>query len=227
MASRDTILSNWSVLIDDFDTSGIEFFERVKHNVRAREVPDVRFKEVLYKDGGFLSDRRTYLRIKRGHVAFDLCASPYGTGYFFSWWVQQLGPRYAFLILLGVLVLMFAVIPAFAIEAVPREDEALALILFGWFAVVVVLGWLVKEGSLGPPEYIIQIPVLGWLYEKLFAPITFYSLDTAAMFQESVRRAVNDAIDETLKAQGKTALSREQKAIQERAVGKLAPVMKP
>ena len=37
--------------------------------------------------------------------------------------------------------------------------------------------------------------MIGWVYERLFNPQTYYRYDTAMMFQESVRRAVNEVID--------------------------------
>ena len=88
MKRDDAILSNWHVLIDNYSTSGLEFFERVEAAVKERQVPQVSFSRKDFRESGILSDKRTYLRLRRSNLAFDIGAAPYGTGYFFSWWLE-------------------------------------------------------------------------------------------------------------------------------------------
>jgi hypothetical protein len=48
-------------------------------------------------------------------------------------------------------------------------------------------------GQLGKPEaddFILQLPLIGPLYERIFRPITYYRIDTSQMFQPSVQAAV-------------------------------------
>jgi hypothetical protein len=46
------------------------------------------------------------------------------------------------------------------------------------------------------------MPYLGPVYERLFSPQTYYRMDTALMFQESVRAAVREVIEQVTSAQG-------------------------
>ena len=210
MPRSGKVLSHWHALINDFSTSGLDFYEAVEVAVKAREVPDATFSRLDFKEGGFASAKREYLRIERGNTAFDICAAPYGNGFFFSWWLSRLGPAHPFLYLVGFIL---AVLFGPPILAYPFRSSC------GYFfilpvmliATVVGLALLARKEVFGPEEQILQIPVIGWLYDKIFSPITYYSLDTALMFQESVRRAVNDVIDETLTDQGLRALTEEQK----------------
>ena len=204
-----SVVSHWHALIDGFNTSGLEFYKAVEEAVRAREVPDVSFGRVEFKEGGFGSAKREYLRIERGNVAFDICAAPYGKGFFFSWWLSRLGPAHPFLYLLGF---VFASFFGPLILAYPFRDSCGYILVLPMMLVVVIgsLAILARKEIFGPEEHILAIPVLGWIYEKIFNPITFYSLDTALMFQESIRRAVNQVIEGLLSEQGVRALSESQ-----------------
>ena len=51
------------------------------------------------------------------------------------------------------------------------------------------------------------IPVFGAIMMRLFRPETYYRLDTALMFQELVNSAVQEVVDEIMKAKGIRALS--------------------
>lgn len=210
MARGGTVGSHWHTLIDGLNTSGLVFYEAVEEAVKAREVPDVGFSRVDFKEGGLASAKREYLRIERRNVAFDICAAPFGNSFFFSWWLVRLGPKHPFLYLLGfVLACFFGPL----ILSLPFRNSCgyffvLPLMLI---AVVAGLAFLARQEVFGPEEHILAIPILGWIYDKIFSPITYYSLDTALMFQESIRRAVNDVIDGLLSEQGLRALSEEQK----------------
>jgi hypothetical protein len=56
---------------------------------------------------------------------------------------------------------------------------------------------------------LLAIPYFGSVYQRLFRPATFYAADTTAMFQESVRQAVKEAMDAVCTAKGLRALSAE------------------
>lgn len=208
MKRGDSILSSWHVLIDDYTTSGLEFFERVEAAVKERQVPQVTFQRKDFRESGILSDKRTYLRLRRGNLIFDIGAAPYGTGYFFSWWLVREGPRRAWAYLLGFALIMFFV-PA--VGSLFFGILAPIVYPFAFICTLFVLGHLARSGTFGPEENIIALPIIGWFYETFFSPVTYYALDTAIMFRESVSRAVNEALDATLTEQGLQALSEEQK----------------
>ena len=210
MARGGTVVSHWHALIDGFNTSSLEFYKAVEEAVRAREVPEVSFGRVEFKEGGFASAKREYLRIERGNVAFDICAAPYGNSFFFSWWLSKLGPAHPFLYLLGFFFACFFVPP---LLAYPFRDSCGYILVLPLMLVAVIVGLaiLARKEVFGPEEFILAIPIIGWFYEKIFNPITYYSLDTALMYQESIRRAVNEVIDGLLTDQGWQALSKEEK----------------
>lgn len=211
MAGSARVISHWHTLIDGFNTSSLDFYNAVEEAVKAREVPDAKFSRVEFKEGGFASASRVYLRVERGRVAFDIGAAPYGRGFFFTWWMSRLGPEHPFLYLLGFALAVLIGAPLLALPF--RNSCSYLFVLPGTFiAVIVGLAILARQGVFGAEEDIMAIPIVGWLYERIFSPITYHSMDTAVMFQESVRRAVNEVIDGLVSSQGLRALSESDKA---------------
>ena len=205
MKRTDKVISRWSTLIDDFSTSGQEFYRAVEAAVHERKIPGFTYSRIDFKEGGFASSKRTYLRIESNSVAFDICAAPYGDSYFFSWWLSRLGPRHPFLYFLGVLIVVLGG-GYYTASDLLGEEFIIALVLAP-IVLLALLGFMARARLFGPEENILMIPILGWLYEKVFSPITYYSLDTALMFQETVRRAINETINNLLTEQGLKALT--------------------
>ena len=222
MGNGGFVISHWHALVDDFDSSSLDFYASVEEAVRTREVPDAEFSRVEFKEGGVASAKREYLRVERGRVAFDVCAAPFGKGFFFSWWLVRPGPAHPwlwFLALFGVvgiwLLMLANVASQMAQQSVFGGDGGAGcsfLFLFLGLPVgLALLGWGVREGHIGDEEVVMDMPIIGWLYERLFNPQTYYRHDTALMFQESISRAVNQEIDSLLSSQGLRALTEDQK----------------
>ena len=47
------------------------------------------FSRVTHSQSGIFSSRREYLRISREEYIFDICAAPFGTDFFVSWWLGE------------------------------------------------------------------------------------------------------------------------------------------
>lgn len=141
---RVQVVSHWHALLDDFNTSALDFYSAVERALAARKLPDLKVRRVDWKEGGLFSAKREYLQVSMGRMSYDICASPYGTGYFFSSWMAVREP----------------------------------------------------------------VPILDW-FLSFFGKraITYYTLDTRLMFQESVHRAVTQTISTIRTAQGLRALS--------------------
>src|SRR5438874_1365988 len=100
MATRvsDTgVISHWHKLFDNFQASPLEFYSSVEAALQPRRVADISTSRLDWKEGGMVSARREYLRVMRGTLAFDICAAPFGTSFFFSWWLTREPPAHIFL----------------------------------------------------------------------------------------------------------------------------------
>src|SRR5438876_1097458 len=80
------INSHWSRHFDEFQIQSREFYRIVESCIEKRKLDDISFKRITFRQGGLFSPRREYLRVMRKRFAFDICAAPYGTGFFVSYW---------------------------------------------------------------------------------------------------------------------------------------------
>lgn len=202
------VLSHWHTLIDNYNTSALDFYKAVEESINERQVPEVVTSRVDWHEGGVLSAKREYLRVTRRHLTFDICAAPYGTGYFFSTWLTvrppDLAVLYAWLILGS---LPFVVSLFIAVFGFIKGSFIFLLSLLGG---ALLVRRLIQAGAVAWEDTILAMPVIGFLYRIIFRPTTYYSTDTRLMFQESVHRAVVEVIEGLRTAQGLRALSPEE-----------------
>jgi hypothetical protein len=199
---------HWHTLIDGFSTSSLDFYELVKEGVARREIPDLKISSITWKESGLGSGRRVYLRVSREGLNFDICAAPFGTGYFFSWWLARISR-----ILLDILFILFTLIIAGVnLRGFQGEHPGCAGLIFLPIVVILVLfvlGAVIRYGNLGLEPIVVSMPITGFFYSLVFRPVTYFNEDTALMFRESVHQAVLEAIDQVTTAQGVRGLSEE------------------
>jgi len=196
-----TVFSHWHHPIDNFNTSTMEFYAAVEEALKPKQIPDYSVSRIDWREGGVLTARREYLRIKRGKLAFDICAAPFGTGFFFSWWLAELPPTHA---ILWVLMICFV-----GLLFIGGMIAAFGLTGLFWGIVLGVgiawlLGYLLREGQLGTEieDIVLAIPVFGALYERIFKPSTYYKTDTTLMFQSVVNGVVQDMVQQIMSSKG-------------------------
>src|SRR5262249_23743656 len=115
MPKHPQVVGNWHGYIENFSTSALDFYELVKAGIARREIPDLKITSVEWKEGGLGSGKRVYLRVSREGLNFDLSAAPFGTGYFFSWWLARI-PRTLldFAVLFGIGILGLILLSLFS-----------------------------------------------------------------------------------------------------------------
>src|SRR5579862_2643000 len=220
MPKQVEAIAHWHQLLENFHTSSLEFYSSLEAAIKARSVPELHSARIEHKEGGLASAKREYLRMHRGKHAFDICAAPFGTGFFVSWWFTEPPLKFAFLYLIGFLFgLLIIVNVAYAIGlAVGMSTSGFTsgflygaiFVFFGVPLLLWVLGNAVRNGSIRGESTLLAIPLIGWLYEKIFAPATFYAMDTAIMYQKAVHSAVREVIECMTADKGVRALSEEE-----------------
>jgi hypothetical protein len=83
--------------------------------------------------------------------------------------------------------------------------------VFYSFVLFLIVGWLVRKGTIRIEDSLLEVPVIGTIYDRLFHPITYYKTDTALMFQESVRKAVNEVLDDIRTTKGLKTLTEDER----------------
>jgi len=224
----DEVLAHWAHLYEGLNTSPQGFYADLRMAIERRRF-GAEVSHVEWSEGGVLSPNREYMRVTGDRQIFDVCAAPFGTGFFFSWWLTAKRPRHVlfyFLLWAGGSALLAAVL-AFVVGAFGQALYGSAWgILFqllplvaGPFVLLPLCGliglWLIalaaRSGTDAPGLAIETIPVLGWLYRRLFNPETYYRLDTMQMFRTAVHGAVMETIDQLTSAKGLRALNADER----------------
>jgi len=225
-ASKTIVFSHWFRLIENLQSSSMDFYARVEKALERRQVPKLIAARVDWREGGFLSAKREYLRLTRERLTFDVCGAPFGTGFFVSWRFGEKPLKFRPLLLLIVAALLAAsaywmsdwvvVIGFWLIRNVAHlrsydRNQALLVGLSALIMPALLVAWplrrLVGRGLTDLDSLIMQIPLLGPFYERFFRELTYYRVDLMLMYQEAVHAAVTEIIDEISKSQGIQPLS--------------------
>jgi hypothetical protein len=203
-AEPTEILSHWPQLIEKLQYSPQEFYAKVEKALEDRQVPDLKYDRVEWPEGGWLSDRREYLRISRERLVFDVCGAPFGTGFFVSIWCGEKPLRLgalaiAFLAVAVLGLLDFLVHPDFGLYRVLRQNfnisyDQTSLLLLGVLAVLLIAMVIRVGGRLD--MFLMGLPIIGFFYEKFFRSVTLWRVDRMCMYQQAVHAAVLQVIDE-------------------------------
>jgi hypothetical protein len=196
-----TVVSHWHHPIKNFQTSTLEFYAAVETALKPSEIPDYSVSRIDWREGGVLTARREYLRIQRGKLAFDICAAPFGTGFFFSWWLAELPPSHA--LLWALLICFFGLMFIGGMVVSYGLSGLFWGIMLGVGAIYFV-GYLLKEGHLSTEveDIVLALPIFGGLYERFFKPSTYYKTDTTLMFQSAVNSVVQDVVEQVMSSKG-------------------------
>lgn len=206
------IHSHWYNLIGGFQYSTQDYYAQIEAALQPHQIPDVSVSRVEYRESGIFSAKRVYLRIRRDRLVFDICGAPFGTGFFFSWWLGELHGANIFTVI--AVLIGFLAASSFVISLL----GAIFTSIFGYFMGMVfvlqsipillwLLGLFIRENPMDIEDTVMEIPVVGPLYKWLFRPVTYYKTDTALMFQSAVHTVVLEVVDQITKAQGVRTLS--------------------
>ncbi len=255
----DDVLSNWNKLIENFETSSKEFYSSVQSALAHRRIPGLKTHRIIWNEGGALSPKREYLRMTDGRVAFDLCAAPFGTGFFFSWWLVKKPaswvPAWAAVFVAATWLLaksiwfVLKMFPSalsnirvlwwrpsmFGVHLFNSPSTSLPFFLIVWglspWAVMALVALAARLGRVNAENAMLAIPIVGGIYRWLFAPVTYYRLDTAIMFRSAIHAAVQECIDGLMTAKGMRALQEDERKpimrelLDGRTTRKLEPMM--
>jgi len=207
MRSLETpVFAHWHKVVPDFSTSPLEFYTALEAALAKREIPELTTSRIEYRESGVVSALRVYLRVRRKKLAFDVCAAPFGTGFFFSSWLTEPKKSYKAWGCLSVLVLL--ALAGMILDKSGYLGCGVAFLLLLLALTILVLG--VWQGWFLSEDILLDLPYLGPLYQYFFDPDTYYKEDTRIVYQEVVHAAVLEVVNETLTARGLRALAPEE-----------------
>jgi hypothetical protein len=203
------VLEIWHAFFDGFQMSSLEFYGMVKQELARRKVPGLTMSEVKWKEGWVLSDERTYLRLTRERWVFDICAAPFGTGFFFSYRFTELPIKISVLAVVFFLGVV-AAIPigafyAFRMFPVVRAVDNLSanlLLLLTIVLILLILVRVIRSGLRDPDSMLLQLPGIGPVYDRYFRTHTYYREDTRLMYLATVPAIVKSLTEKVTVANG-------------------------
>lgn len=209
-SKKDEVLNHWIAFADQFNLSSQEFYQALEKELAARKVPGLEIARVEYAEGGLFSEQRMYLRLIRERLAFDTCAAPFGTGYFFSCRtvyspiVVKLWHVLAALVLLGGLYLLLAKFLGIVFAAI----AVMALVI----AIAQVFRNVIAMKLTNLDSALLKTPVLGPFYEKWFRVDSYYRQDTRLVYLDLVPKLVQILAEEVTATKGVKLVRQYQRA---------------
>jgi hypothetical protein len=197
---RNKLLDYEPLHFDSCTHTPVEFYKLVLKNLDWRKVPDLKGGLLWLHERHVFSRERLYLQLKRERLVFEICAAPFGTGYFVSsrLFDRRKGAN-AFHYIFACLFMI-----SFGMTVWSR---------FGWVVGVVATTLLLTtlwslmrlalvETAALLDEKFCEVPVLGPIFESLFHPNTYYRQDTNAMYKAVVKKAFKESVAELVKMKG-------------------------
>lgn len=89
MPTRARIFSHWHHMIEGGSMTPLEFYDAVEAVIIRRNIPGLELSRIDWREGGWFSAHRCYLRVRRQQHLFDICGAPFGTCFFISWWLGE------------------------------------------------------------------------------------------------------------------------------------------
>lgn len=80
---------HWQTWLSDFHYTSDAFYTKLSERIVAMNLPKVSTPVVSASTQDWTFTKRKYLVVERGGVRFDICAAPFGTTYFFSYWQTE------------------------------------------------------------------------------------------------------------------------------------------
>lgn len=201
VTSLASVLSHWDQLHEGLQESPQAFYDALEKSLERRAIPNATVSRVEQREAGILSAKRLYLRVEREHLCFDVCAAPFGSGFFTSWWFAETDINAVLKVLL-----MFGLFMGFGLSLlIPFIGTFLYFsgLAFSLFVVSNIGGELER--------WVIGTPVVGWFYRRFVKPPTYFQLDSMLMFQHAVHTAVLEVVDGMTTAKGLRALTADER----------------
>ena len=195
---KTNVIKQWYVLFDNFETPAGEFYEVIESDLNVRDLTGLELSRVEYAEGGLLSAKREYLRMRRERLVFDVCAAPFGTLWFFSCRFAEIPVEIRLWEVVVLLLCLSGTVWFYA----SLFGIILGPILFvaSLLSLLVLMRNTVSLGMQDVDAALLQIPVVGAFYERFLRVETYYREDTRLAYIDIVDKIVRARIEELGKA---------------------------
>lgn len=187
-------------LVDGMEGSTEDLYRQVEEDLREREVPGLEITREEFAEGGLLSAKRVYLRLRRERLVFDVCSAPFGKGWFFSYRFAEI----PVCLMVWELLLVLAFFCVIVLGYVLLFGMLWGSVIIGasLIGLVLLLRHSLSLGFFGLDDFLLRVPVFGIVYEALIRKETYYREDTRLMYMTLMREIIENRIKESTKEKG-------------------------
>jgi hypothetical protein len=195
---KPIIHAHWYVPLLDFRSDAEAFYRSIEDELAARQVPESIVERITFREGSALSATRTYFRLRKERAVLDICSAAYGTSWYFSCRNAVL-PRVlygweVYLFLLGLAGFFGLYWHLFGL--------ATGGIVFGSTLVFLLLILFTARSWISLDDFVMNLPVIGALYEAYFRPDTYHRQDQRLIYGDLVATIVRAKVLEFCAAGG-------------------------
>lgn len=113
--------AHWYHLIEGLQESTQKFYKELERVIKTKQIKGLEVSRTDYREGGILSAKREYLRVRWHDYIFDVCAAPFGNGFFISWWLGEKVNYFQSLIMMipylgGIIIRLFKPVNFYVID---------------------------------------------------------------------------------------------------------------
>lgn len=195
---RPIVLAHWLVPLIDFQSDTERFYQAVEAELAARELPGLKPERIQFRKGAIWTAGRTYLRLRRERVVYDLCSASFGKCWWFSARAAELPRSFG---CLGMAVLFIVAANFFLIYLYLFGLMIGSLVLVSSIAALVLFFSLIGQWA-DMDDFLVQIPILGALYESYGRPSTYHRQDEWITFADIANGIVKEKVAEFCAAGG-------------------------
>lgn len=197
--TKSVVRAHWYAPMLDYETNVAEFYVSIETEIKGRNFPGVEVSRIAFKEGGLLSNAREYLRIRRERILFDVGAGPFGNCFYYSCRGCIL-PR---TMRLWEILLALATIGSFAMLYIISFGMTIGLSVLA--ATLIAIAALLMQAGKWPglDDFLINLPVVGGIYELFFRPETYHRQDTRHLFVDIVNHLIRTKVEEDALARGR------------------------
>lgn len=195
---KPQVYAHWFVALPEFSSDTELFYRSMEEGMARHRMPAVETERIDFLESGLLSRQRTYYRMRRERMVFDLCSSSFGAGWFYSFRAAAL-PRS---LTLFEIVLTLLGMGGFFVLYCQHYGWRTGGLLFAASMAFLLLVFLMARrwGSLD--DFLIHLPVLGALYEAFVRKDTYFQQDQRLVTAHLVEALARDKVIEFCAAGG-------------------------
>ena len=193
MPKDSDVLSHRSYIFEGFNASVTSFYKILESMLAARAIPGTKVSRIVLSEGGLLSSKREYLRIRRGAEVYDVGAACIGNSFVISYWLRRIPRHRAWIKWLVGFFLLLPFVQYVSESLNQKITSCCAVALLPFFFIVPML-WMLRLIPGAGLFFKLGRMLFGWAFRMARLPTLFQS-DSEDVFRKTVPAIVEQAIE--------------------------------